>query len=98
MTNIENIKALLALKAQADPLAAQLADLGAQWKAAADSITKALDPAKTYTFTAEDGTVKLVFFQNGQIALGDAIPLESVPEPAAEPAEPENVTPLTPVQ
>ena len=95
MTNLENLKALLALKAQADPLAAQLATLGAQWKTAADAVTKAMDQSKTYTFTADDGSVKLVFFQNGQLMLGDAVAAETVPEPAPEPEpEPSNVVSL----
>ena len=98
MSNIENLKALLALKAEADPIQNQLVELGKKWKAATDSLESVLAKDKTYVFTADDGSLKLAFYQNGQLMLGDAVAAETVPEPAPEPAEPENVTPLTPVQ
>ena len=98
MSNIENLKALLALKAEADPIQNQLVELGKKWKDATDSLESVLAKDKTYVFTADDGSLKLAFYQNGQLMLGDAVAAETVPEPVPAPAEPENVTPLTPVQ
>lgn len=93
MSNIENLKALLALKAEADPIQNQLVELGKKWKAATDSLESVLAKDKTYVFTADDGSLKLAFYQNGQLMLGDAVAAETVPEPVPAPAEPENVTP-----
>lgn len=95
MSNIDNLRALLALKAQADPIQQQLVDLGKKWQAATESLETVLAKDKTYVFTAEDGSLKLAFYQNGQLMLGDAVAAETVPEPAPV-EEPANVTPLTP--
>jgi hypothetical protein len=97
MSNIDNLRALVAIKTEADPLAAQLGELGQKWKTASDALGPVLDKTKTYVFTMEDGSPKTLGFQNGQPIISDAIDAGTLPEPAPAP-EPsaENIAPLVP--
>lgn len=101
MSNLDNLKALIAIKAEADPLGAQLQELGKKWNEASAPLIAVLDKTKTTAFTLEDGSIKLVYFQTvqtpagaqQQLIIGDATPAAQVPEPT-EPGEPTNVVPL----
>jgi uncharacterized protein with LGFP repeats len=95
-TTLAHFKTLLALKVQADPLAAQLNELGKAWKETSDALDTVLDKTKAYTFLADDGSAKIVSFVNGQIMIGDAVDAAAVPDPIDPPAAAENVAPLVP--
>ena len=98
MSNLDHIKALLALQPEVALVVGQLNALQAQGAPHAQALMKALPTDKTTLFTLEDGSVKLVSFLPGpqgyQVKIDDAFP---EPPEAEEPAA-ENVATLVPVQ